>query len=534
MKQHLLMSILAGVMGLCAVAAAGEEFLFSFSVNDARALYFGRSSMASDGYDEAGASSYQHDQVDFPELLPGVVSPYGKFWLRGSGAFERGALCDVKNDSYLRRDMKSADTNASTWVVMLAADYPDSETTVRFEMQDNDYGFGIRRNRLTGSLSLWGEDDTCLVSNMLDTESFQYVVPRMASYQIRYTANAAQFGYAPATPDVLDRTDESYWTGSTAAFTVCSANGGVTLSGTGTDGAFEIFLAGPEDAYGQRTFLDTANCGTVDIWLHDGEWGMSYGLPNLSEEFEDIYILYRMENKGGSAIAAVKCTRPDIDLDSLTVTIAPASCTFSEESLSVTMDKGNPDSQIYYTDDGSDPRENLDGAKLYAGKFMISTTCTIKAVAVLGGFMGNTVTANYVRQAEYTVSTMTNTEGWNLLGVSCYMVPTADAGLLSADPILFVADARTFATATSATDFAAGTAFWLYGPSAAGKRLKLDCIEYPDSAFALKKGWQLCGGDPAVTVTESMQCWRWNGTAYELLPTGERLEAGVGYWIYLN
>lgn len=89
-------------------------------------------------------------------------------------------------------------------------------------------------------------------------------------------------------------------------------------------------------------------------------------------------------------VSANKATAPTL----------PASCTFTTESMDVTITNGETGATIYYTTDGTDPTTSSTSFTGASKTINISATTTVKAMAVISGKSNSSVaTATYTKEA---------------------------------------------------------------------------------------------------------------------------------------
>jgi serine protease len=155
-----------------------------------------------------------------------------------------------------------------------------------------------------------------------------------------------------------------------SAITSTWSNGGTnTISGTS--------MATPHVAGAAALYLGNGHGGASASEVREAIVGASTpgalsqvaaGTPNR--------LLYAYSLGGGTATAQ---TAPP--------TFSPAPGTYSD-AQSVTLSDATPGAQIHYTTDGTTPTTS---SALYAGPIAVSTTATIKAIAVAAGYTQSTV-----------------------------------------------------------------------------------------------------------------------------------------------
>ena len=148
------------------------------------------------------------------------------------------------------------------------------------------------------------------------------------------------------------------------------------LYGSGADGSYWGIGGNGESAFGE------------EIPLYEGSknvYRLPAGLYTVTVDLD--YTGHQYTTKSMSV------TKRDV-----TMTISPSSATF-ETTKNVTMASNLTElgGKIYYTTDGSDPRDQYSTRQEYTGQLTISATTTYKAVAVLGCIYSDVVEKTYTK-----------------------------------------------------------------------------------------------------------------------------------------
>lgn len=123
---------------------------------------------------------------------------------------------------------------------------------------------------------------------------------------------------------------------------------------------------------------------------------------------------------GAPATAVYRVVDPKVTFD-------PTSTVFAGEQIQVTLAAEPEDATIYYTTDGSTPTTS---SSQYNGAFTITSTTTIKAIAVVGDVNGDLASATYTKD-----SPATSTSGVRWTRINSY--DDLDAVATNKDKVIF-------------------------------------------------------------------------------------------------
>lgn len=128
----------------------------------------------------------------------------------------------------------------------------------------------------------------------------------------------------------------------------------------------------------------------------DGPWYQTY-LDSLEENgvLSGNNVAYIASNPNAPVLTVnLQSWGANTGLVTAAPTFSPADGTTFSSSLSVTIKTDTEDAKIYYTTNGSDPTQN---STLYAGPFTITSSTTVKAIAVsAAGVASDVATARYI------------------------------------------------------------------------------------------------------------------------------------------
>lgn len=130
-------------------------------------------------------------------------------------------------------------------------------------------------------------------------------------------------------------------------------------------------------------------------------------------------------------------------------------------------------------------------------------------------------------------------QGWNLLAVPPLKLLQNDAGydaLMAFRPLLLNTSPRAYGFLESRASLSPCRAFWLFYPSGSAPNPPISLSGLSKGAVipSLQSGWNFIGVAEAKTVAalDLSWAWRWGGTYYVLVPQGDTLQPGLGYWLY--
>lgn len=264
-----------------------------------------------------------------------------------------------------------------------------------------------------------------------DFVAFSLCIPAAAAkaYTVTAASNNEEYGTATAAASSLDKDETTTITASPNTgyeFVSWAVSGeGSTLSSTTanpttlTMGTANATVTATFSAINYAITHSVATNGTYTIQVAEGSpvststtanYGQTITLAAIPASGYELEAWNVTKTSGGSAVSMATANKFVMPAEAVTVaptfrlltcatpTISPADgSSFSGASQEITLACATDDATIYYTLDGSTP---TDESTEYTGAFSISSTTTIKAIAVNGGYVNSDVASATITKIE--------------------------------------------------------------------------------------------------------------------------------------
>lgn len=304
--KKILLPIAVMSLWFCGLKASADEFLYELSFDQAIGKRtFGRLAGGRDGYGDLTNGDSPVQQVFMPDIIVG----YDRVYFQGSGMFEADTdFLQLYQWLQLGRDVKNPDGAASTWVLVIDELFFTESALSQLSMT---WKLVSGYSAPAGTLELVKTDGTVtdVVSNMKSGSGPVVFAKTPAGshqlgpgrYEIRYR-KANVTSSAPATPEPI-ATEMPWAQNGHKNVVVCPLETGKSVQ----------IIAGQV-----RTFnggiATTAAAGTASVVSADGQWQISYTLPDEEQIklFDQVVIGYRITTLFGSADSLVTIIKAGI------------------------------------------------------------------------------------------------------------------------------------------------------------------------------------------------------------------------------